>query len=519
MLRVARCALLAAAIGAAAPLPLAAQDSFSATTPAVATLPVLAFPFVPMALAPPAGLLLPVAPPLARPDTAVRACPGCPPKRPLTAVFMGLATNVFINRFDTWVLNVHEPLPDGYYTRVTPQSWGVNIRKGWVFDTDAFQVNMFLHPYQGGTYFRAGRSNGLNFWESAPLTFLGSLEWEYFGEKTFPSLNDFYNTGFGGIVIGETVYRFVSLIRDNRATGMSRVLREVATFPLDPLGTVKRLFSGDLWRVYRNPGEHAPPPLALQVQAGVRQARDLGLTGARSIKGVMIAELSYGDAFASRYSAPFDVFLARAVISPGSTPLGEFRVAGRLYGTELTNPAASDRAIFTVQQKLEYAESPAYKFGGQSLEAGFVAGLGVGHPVELRTEAFVEGIMMGAVDARGGSDTTGIAGTPRTYDFGPGFGIDLAATVSVRHFPVFAARYHWSMVHSVSGSPADHFTQLPSIELALPITNTFGIGAHASWYARRSAYVGRPGEVTTFPDFRAYLVWRTRPRTASPEPQ
>lgn len=496
VLRGAFLALLAAAIGAAAPLAVAAQDSSSAATPTLA----------------------------APPDTArvagpVSACDGCPPKRPITAVLMGLATNVFINRFDTWVLNVHDPLPDGYYTRVTPQSWGVNIRKGWVFDTDAFQVNMFLHPYQGGTYFRAGRSNGLNFWESAPLTFLGSLEWEYFGEKTFPSLNDFYNTGFGGIVIGETVYRFVSVIRDNRATGMSRVLREVATFPLDPVGTVKRLFSGELWRVYGNPGEHAPPPLALQVQAGVRQARDSGLTGARSIKGVLIAELSYGDAFADRYKAPFDVFLARAVISPGPTPIGEFRVAGRLYGTELTNTSAPARAIFTVQQKLEYAESPAYKFGGQSIEAGFVTAIGVGRAIELRTEAFVEGIMMGAVDAQGEPDTAGVSGTPRTYDFGPGVGLDVAATISVNHFPVLAARYHWSMVHSVSGSPADHFTQLPSIELALPITNTFGVGAHASWYARRSAYVGRPGEVTTFPDFRAYLVWRTRPRTASPEPQ
>ncbi len=92
-----------------------------------------------------------------------------------------------------------------------------------MWDTDAFQVNMFMHPFQGAAYFRSGRVNGLNFWESTPLTFLGSLEWEFFGEKTLPSLNDLYNTGFGGIVLGEMTWRLAPLIRDNRARGLGRL--------------------------------------------------------------------------------------------------------------------------------------------------------------------------------------------------------------------------------------------------------------------------------------------------------
>jgi hypothetical protein len=456
-------------------------------------------------------------PPL--PAHADNVCAGCPPKRPLIAVAMGLATNVFINRMDAWILNVHEPPPDGYYTRVSPRSWGVNIRKGWVWDTDAFPVNMFAHPYQGGTYFRAGRNNGLDFWESAPLTFLGSVEWEYFGETTLPSLNDLYNTGFGGIVTGESFYRLVALIRDNQARGVGRILRELAAFPLDPSGSVKRLLAGEFTRVYANPGEHAPPPLALQVQAGVRLALDSGFAGKRSAAGTLVAELSYGDAYARPYTRPFDVFLMRALISPGPSPVGEMRIAGRLYGHEFTDPTAGIRAIFTVRQKLEYTENPAYKFGGQSVEAGVVAGFALGRRVDVRTESYVEGIMLGAVDAQGAADTTGIAGSPRTYDFGPGVGLDLSASLRVGGFPVIAARYHWSMIHSVSGSAANHFTQLPSIELTLPVTGTFGLGAYGGWYARRSAYAGRPGEVKTYPDLRAYLVWQTHPRPAAPEPQ
>jgi hypothetical protein len=452
------------------------------------------------------------------PTSAPRAdsvCTGCPRRRPVRAVLQGLATNIFINRMDSWVLNAHEAPPDGYFARVSPRSWAANIHKAWVWDTDAFPVNMFAHPYQGSLYFRAGRTNGLDFWESAPLTFIGSAEWEFFGETTYPSLNDFYNTGFGGIAVGETLHRLVALIRDNQARGLARVLREVAAFPLDPSGTVDRLLKGDLTRVYANPGEHAPPPLELQVQAGVRLVLDSGYTGARSAAGTVVAELSYGDAYATPYTRPFDVFLLRALISPGPSPVGEMRIAGRLYAHEMTDSAAGIRAIFTVRQKLEYTENPAYKFGGQSIEAGVVAGFPLGRRAQVRTEGYVEGIMMGAVDAQG----TGIAGSPRTYDFGPGVGLDLTATLRVGGFPVLSARYHWSMIHSVSGSPADHFTQLPSLELNLPVTGTFGIGAYGGWYSRRSSYAGLPGEVKTYPDLRAYVVWQTHPRIVAPEPQ
>jgi Domain of unknown function (DUF3943) len=442
------------------------------------------------------------------------ACFRCPRPRPLLAVASVLGSNIFLNRFNTWVLNVHDPV-DGYWARVSPQSWSANLRSGWTWDSDNFNINMFGHPYQGGTYFRSGRTNGLSFWGSVPLAFLGSAEWEFFGETTKPSLNDFYNTGFGGIVIGEMVYRLVAVIRDNQAHGAVRVLRELAALPLDPTGGFRRLVGGDFTRVYANPGEHAPPPLALQLQGGGAQARDSGVAGRRALGGVFVAELSYGDAFATPYARPFDVFLARALVIPGASPIGELRIAGRLYAREFTSTSAPVRTIFTVRQKIEYTENPAYKFGGQSVEAGMVTGFSLGRGVEARTEGYAEAIMLGAVDAPGAGDP----GTPRSYDFGPGVGADLAASLQVRHFPVLSARYHWSMIHSVSGSPADHYTQLPSIEVALPLTRMVGLGAYAGWYTRRSTYADRPEEVRTYVDLRAYLVWRTRPHPAAPEPK
>jgi len=435
-------------------------------------------------------------------------CAACPPKRPLRAVLEELGINVFVNKaLDDWIFNFNDPV-DGHFARVGLRSWSANLRRGWVWDADAFQVNMFGHPFTGGLYFKAGRSNGLNFWESVPLTFLGSAEWEYFGETTLPSLNDFYNTGFGGIVLGEMTWRLAALVRDNRARGAGRFFRELAALPLDPVGTVKRLLAGDFTRVSANPSERDSSALGLELKGGPRLAVDSGPGNRRAVAGTLVAELSYGDAFAKPYAQPFDVFVARLLLNAGGHPINEMRVAGRLFAHEFTNPSAAVRTFFAVNQKIEYIGNPAYKFGGQSLTAGLVSGFTLGNGFDVRAEGFGEGIMLGAVDAPG----AGIQNTARTYDFGPGVGFDVGAALRYRTFPVLSAHWHWTMVHSVSGSPADHYVQLPSVEIGVPVARSFGVGAYAGWYLRHSDYAGRTEEVSTYPDLRIYLTWQTRPR-------
>ena len=438
-----------------------------------------------------------------------------PRKHPVMAVLMATGVNVFVNRFDEWVLKVHDPI-DGYFARVTPDSWRANIRKGWVWDGDNFSVNMFMHPNQGAAYFRAGRANGLNFWESTPLTFLGSLEWEYFGETTFPSLNDLYNTSFGGIVLGEATWRLAPLVRNNRARGLRRLLGELAAIPLDPTGSVKRLLRGDVWRNYPNPRGSYPGAFGFQLQAGGQVDKFSAIIGKRPVAAAFLGEMSYGDAFVTPYSQPFDVFTARVRGSTTGANIREVRVAGRLFARELTDTASIFRHIFTVTQKLEYEANPAYKYGGQSMNVGFVSQLGTPRGFNVQTALYAEGIMLGAVDA----PRAGIAGTPRTYDFGPGVGFDLAAKFRLWGFPILTARWHGLYVHSVSGSPADHYIQFPSVEVAVPLTRKFGIGGYGGWFHRRSTYTnGLPGETMSAPEFRVYLVLNTEVGPVKPEPK
>ena len=456
-----------------------------------------------------------LAPPLraqatARSDSALAARTPLRP-RPLLAVLEGFALNVALNRFDALVY-VARDLDGIAWARVTPRVWSRNIRLGWVWDTDAFLTNMFGHPYNGSMYFNAGRANGLDFWESAPLTFLGSLTWEYFGEVYQPSLNDFYNTGFGGIVLGEVYRRLGALVRDNRGRGAGRVLRELAALPIDPMGSLDRLLHGGFTRVGPNPADRHPGTLGLVVQAGGRVAVDSGEAG-RSQSTSFVVDLDYGDAFRQRYTQPFDVFRVRLQVSPDGGGINILRVWGRLWAREITPDFVRSRHILTVNQKTEFVGSPAYKFGAQSVEVGLVSGFAATRRIDVRTEVFAEGLLMGAVDARG----TGILGSERTYDFGPGGGIVAAASVRVGGTPVLSARWHWAYLHSVSGSPADHYTQFAAAEAVLPVTPSLGIGAYAGWYQRRSTYQDRFGETTRFPEFRAFLTWQPRRLRSLPE--
>src|SRR5690606_24073244 len=146
--------------------------------------------------------------------------------------------------------------------RVTPATWWTNLRRGWEWDLDDFAVNQIGHPYQGNNYFATGRANGLSFWESAAVTAFGSATWEYFGETNQASLNDFINTTLGGVALGEMLHRTAWLVRDTRATGRPRLLREIAATAIDPLTGLNRFTSGDASRVVDTPQEMVPAGLS-----------------------------------------------------------------------------------------------------------------------------------------------------------------------------------------------------------------------------------------------------------------
>src|SRR5918992_1355140 len=116
---------------------------------------------------------------------------------------------------------------------VTPASIRRNLGRPWVVDDDPFEINQFLHPYQGAMYHGIARSNGLSYWPSVAYTFAGSALWEIAGETSPPSRNDQIASGIAGSFLGEPLFRISRLLleRADRGPGAWRTLASVLASP------------------------------------------------------------------------------------------------------------------------------------------------------------------------------------------------------------------------------------------------------------------------------------------------
>src|SRR5262245_29381342 len=116
---------------------------------------------------------------------------------------------------------------------VTPDSIHRNLRGPWVVDEDPFEINQFLHPYQGAMYHAIARSNGIGYWPSMAYTFAGSALWEIAGETTPPSRNDQIASGIAGSFLGEPLFRISRLLldRSDERPGVWRTIGSVLASP------------------------------------------------------------------------------------------------------------------------------------------------------------------------------------------------------------------------------------------------------------------------------------------------
>ena len=414
------------------------------------------------------------------------------------AVSQVLLINLAVNRFDAGLL-------DKRWARVDASDWRKNFRDGWVWDENSFAGNTFSHPFHGSMYFNAGRANGLDYWESVPLTLFGSWTWEYFGETEQPSLNDFFMTSFGGVAIGEVFYRVGSSIRDNEATGAQRLLREVAAMPFDPIGGLNRFVRGQWASVGPNPVEHSPKSFILRVGAGPRVVADSGFIDAKntySPSTTVEADLQYGDPFGTRFTAPFDVFSVRLQVSPGGGGgLNEVQASGRLFATNLRSKRTGHRHGFAINQRFDFLNNSAQRFSAQSIELGFYSRWRVGRKSGIRTQLFVDGILLGAVDA----PFAGVG--KREYDFGPGVGYRIACIYERRGLRYVTMYFRSELVHTVSGAAANHNLNFGGIDINIPIAFNLGLGLNTGYYRRTSYYKDRPNEVRDFPQSLLLLTW------------
>jgi len=433
------------------------------------------------------------------PQEAGRACPGCPARHPWYAVGEVLGINLLYNGVNLLI----KPEDEKIYFRTYPKIWWNNISYGFEWDDNTFMVNQFGHPYQGNNYFNAGRANGLSFWESAPLAALGSLTWEYLGERHKPSLNDLVMTTMGGISLGEMFNRTAWLIRDPRLTGKARLTREIIATVFDPITGLNRFISGDSGKVTEKPAEYVPTNLHASFDAGMLwQGDDVSLSGATADPYVQM-NLGYGTLAVGRSKQPFDAFLLDLRFG-GGAGISEAQVRGRLYGRELgegPDGAASPSRHVMVVMGYDYHNNTAYQFGGQSVSFAFTGTRSLSPDWRLVTTLHGGGLVLGAMDS------LYYDGPDRQYDFGPGFSYGGGVVLARKGLPVARASYGGLWMHTVDGAQADHWAQSLRFDLIVPVKGKLGVGSTAEFIRRKSYYDAADDVMQRFPQLRVYLSW------------
>lgn len=383
------------------------------------------------------------------------------------------------------------------------ESWNRNLRLGWEWDEDAFATNMFGHPYQGASYFNAGRANGFSYWESVPLAVFGSWTWEHFGETFRPSLNDFFMTTFGGISVGEMTHRVAATIRDEESRGTERLTREIVALVVNPMGGFNRLFRGQWTHVGPNPPEHDPGAFAYAYRAGVRNVYE-DSSGVTNVSPTLLIDVDYGDPFGRRYREPFDVFSAHVQFSLDGGGLNALQTSGRLYQAGLPSWSGRNEHAFSVDHSFDYLSNPVYRFGAQNVEVGIISRFPLLRGFEVRSRLAGSFLVLGAISA---PEDVLEEETVRTYDFGPGVGAVASAELRRGESTYLSLYNRAEYLHSVSGTPADHLIAFTGLKGTLPIYKNFGIGFDLRGDARESRYADVPDISRQFIETRVFVSW------------
>lgn len=346
-------------------------------------------------------------------------------KHPWKAALEAFAINVGVQCFDQFVMNEE-------FAKISFHSIKHNIETGFVWDNDQFSTNLFAHPYHGGLYFNAARSYGMNFWESVPYSFCGSLMWETTCEIEPPAINDLMATTFGGIAIGEVTHRVSNLVFDDRLSGFPRFMREFLGTLICPIKGLNRILSGDAWRVrgkYYKYHDYQRSPVSFFASAGYRYLADNNTLFRGEGNPYVRFNLVYGDPFDGETTKPYDYFTLDATfgLSSNQPLITGLHLLGRLWSVPVEVSKGTEME-FGIFQHFNYYDSQPVKDGTSlvpyriSEAASFGPGIiyrfpQVGNLTRFEQRVFLDGILLG------GSLTDYYNVIDRDYNMGSGYSV------------------------------------------------------------------------------------------------
>jgi hypothetical protein len=381
----------------------------------------------------------------------------------MVAVRVSLA-NLSTNLIDHYIFNYD-------FSRVGFNSWRHNIKTGWEWDSDRFAMNNFFHPFSGGMFFNGARANGYSFFESVPFAFLGSFEWEYFGETTLPSYNDFINTPINGSFLGEIFYRLGSNILDDQTTGANRFIREFAVAVMTPTRFFSRLLQGKVWRLTTEE-VYQKEPLNIKMEAGYHRINEGTNIQLATNSLNMNLNLDYGNPFEKRSRKPYDYYKVRADIDfgVGRKMIDNVMGYGLLTGKNLQ--LGNTEALAGLFQHMSYFDNKSFELATIGFGPGLVTKLPITKSTSLYTDLHINIVPFGSLSGRFVTDTSEF----RDYNYGGGAELKFESTFNLGGWVglTFAGYYWW--FHTYVGTPGNSYIAVVKPRITFKLYKSISIG-------------------------------------------
>ncbi len=411
------------------------------------------------------------------------------------------------------------------FNQISPRSFWDNMKEGFTYDDNKFKTNQMIHPFNGSTYYNAGRANGISFWGSSVSALAGAFMWEAMGETHPMSGNDMIATGIGGIAFGETVYRLSSAVLDNTSTGSGRTWREIGGFLIDPVRGFNRVLTGQATRVQGNPSDPydwRPPRYFTTLGAGVRiTGRGESIKDTTQTQGVLDLYINHGSPWENERRKPFDHFDTGVQMNGSDkVPIGRFQIRGDLW-SRLLGDQEKEKYALAISQYFDYVNNNAYEFGGQSFGVTLYSRFRPSAKIGIQTRVDALWNAMAAIKA----DYSFLADVAnrerfREYDYGTGAGFIAEAASTYKNRPLISASYRFQYINvrngsiwnpSETGSNANHFVQSLYMKFNIPIREPMTLGLDAAVFLRESHYeIIEVQDISQrVPQVRLYLNWYT----------
>jgi hypothetical protein len=437
----------------------------------------------PSSVAPPAG-----GPPTRREPASPDRAPGPRRRGPGGGAFLRAAANVVAINYLVWQYDWL--IGEDWARHVSPRSIGRNVNGGFEWDNNALATNFSSHPYHGSLYFAGARAAGLSFWQSAPYAFLGSLSWELLAETEPPSRNDLVATSFGGVLLGEILYRLSSEILDDRDAGFPRLAREAGAAVVSPMRGANRLIDGDAWRAGAAPRRKGG--LRVRFSLGADRVRSFRETSARAYapSAFGAVEVEYGDLAPPDDGGgfePFDFFEIYAAANLLRDDLTGTQVTaqGLLYGR--STPLDADdggrraNAVLGLAQSAEFQDANLVKFGALNLGPANYVVWRFGPRRRLRLGTDVGWTALAGI-------STPYANDVRDYNYATGAAFGVSLRYDLGRFGEVGARARQYVAYTFDGHRGRESLGYARASFDVGVLPNVGLGVAPRLVARRATY-------------------------------